>query len=137
MSLFNQLPTSVDRDIGLAEPAFLSFGEVVESYPKSEYYQKSKDYQARLKKMMIQREMYIADFYLRQKQFLSAKGRYILVLDKYPNLGYNLRALYGAIISAHRNKNFDESKLYLSRLASEFPNSVELSKAKEVVNHGK
>lgn len=137
MSLFNQLPLSVDRDINLAEPAFLSFGEVVKSFPKSEYYQKSKDYQVRLRKMMVQREMYIADFYLRQKHFLSAKGRYIHVLDKYPNLGYNLQALYGVVISAHRIKDFDESKLYLSRLAREFPNSVELSKVKEVVKHGK
>ena len=86
--------------------------------------------------MIAKKQMYIADFYFIRNIFDSAHGRYAYVLEKYSGLGYNLRALYGATVSAYKNKDLSQTKSYLERLTSEFPKSDELLKLKEMIKDG-
>ena len=132
MSLVKQLPDFVDRDFHLAQRALLYFDEVIRSYPQSDYHNSSKEHKRLLKKWIAKKHLYIADFYFHRKMFKSAHGRYARIVREYPSLGYNRRALYGATISAYRDKDLIQSKSYLERLGKEFPKSNEFTKAKEV-----
>lgn len=137
MSLFRQLPEAIDRDFNLADRTISYFDEVVRSYPRSDYYQSAREHKVFVKKLIAKKQMYVADFYFVRNMFVSAHGRYTHVLKEYSGLGYDLKALYGAFVSAHKNKDFDLRKNYFARLAKEFPNSDELAKAKEIVKNDK
>ena len=132
MSVFNQLPRSVDRDIHLADQAIVYFDKVVENYPGSKFYKRSKEKKMTVKKMQAQKQMYIADFYFTRQVFISAYHRYVHVLEKYPNLGYDLRALFGVIVSAYKNEDLDQAKHFLKKMMLEFPQSEELARVKEI-----
>ena len=137
MSLFKQLPESIDRDIHLADRAISYFDEVVRAYPKSDYYQSAKEHKVFLRKIMAKKQMYIANFYFVRDMFDSAHKRYVHVLEKYSGLGYNLKALYRAAISSYKNKDLHQARIYLTKLAREFPKSNELAKAKEIIKYDK
>ena len=50
MSLFKQLPESIDRDFHLSRRALSYFDEVVRSYPHSDYYQSAREHKTLYKK---------------------------------------------------------------------------------------
>jgi outer membrane protein assembly factor BamD len=125
MSYFNQLPSSVDRDLTLATSAISAFDEIIVKYPNSEFALDSKQKKEAALKMMAEKEQYIADFYFKHEKYDSALGRYETMLKKYPNLGCDPAALKGAAISALRLGDNDKAKKYFQRLQTEFANSAE------------
>lgn len=130
LSFFNQLPSTIDRDLSVAERAILYFDEVVQSYPKSEYVQDSLDYKIKALKMLAEKEYYIGNFYFIRDKWESALGRFEGLLDKYPKLGLDAKALYGAAYSAYKIQDLGKAKTYYDRLISEFKDSPEAEKAR-------
>jgi outer membrane protein assembly factor BamD len=130
MSFFNQLPSTIDRDLSVAERAILYFDEVVQSFPKSEYVKDSIESKNKALTMLAQKEYYIANFYFIRDKWESALGRFEGLLEKYPRLGLDAKALYGAAFSAYKNQDFSKAKTYYERLVSEFKDSPEAEKAR-------
>lgn len=133
MSYFNQLPPTVDRDISLTTNAILYFDEVINSYPQSSYVKDAKVRREKCIKMEAEKELYIAQFYFKKQQFDSALGRYEALLRKYPKVGLEAKALYGAVFSAFKLKDNEKMGLYLRELRSQFPNSAELKEAERKI----
>ena len=125
LSYFHQLPDTIDRDLSQAQNAISAFDDVIRSYPGTEYAKKAKEKRAKIYDMLAQKELYIADFYFKQKQYLSALGRYEDVLRKFPDRGLDAKALYGAAISAKESRELDRAKSYAERLLKNFPKSQE------------
>lgn len=130
MSYFNQLPSTIDRDLSVAEKAILYFDEVLSSYPNSEYAAEAREKRHAALKMLAEKEMYIADFYAKKKMFDSALRRYEAVLKNYPNLGLDAAALYGAAMSAIKSGERERGQQYLKNLYALYPNSDEARRAK-------
>jgi outer membrane protein assembly factor BamD len=135
MSFYNQLPPTIDRDLTVADRAILYFDEVAQSYPKSEYVNDAKDFKHKALVMLADKVMYIADFYFIRDHYESALGRYEELLDKYPELGFNAKALYGASISAFRIKEMTKAKDYFDKLQSNFKDSSAAGKARQEIGN--
>lgn len=125
LSYYNQLPDSIDRDLTLAGDTIAAFNELLKKYPQSEHVKEGIAYKEKTLKMLADKELYIADFYFRQKQFEAALGRYEGVYKKYPGLGADPRALLGASKSARRAGQNEKANQYAQILKSKFPDSSE------------
>ena len=74
-SFFLQLPSSVDRDLTPALSALDSYQGLIRKFPNSEYSKKSVERIKSLEQMLEDKELYIADFYFRTKDYQSASYR--------------------------------------------------------------
>jgi outer membrane protein assembly factor BamD len=130
MSYYNQLPSSIDRDLTVAEKAILYFDEVIASYPRSAHVAEAKEKRTSALQMLAKKELYIAQFYSKRAMYDSALKRYEVILKKYPSLGLDAEALYGAALSAVRSGERDRGQQYLKNLYTLFPNTDEARRAK-------
>lgn len=133
LSFYNQLPSTIDRDLGVAERAILYFDEVVQSFGSSEYVKDAKEYKAKALKMLAEKEFYVGHFYFIRDKFESALGRFEGLLERYPNLGFDAKALYGASISAFKIKDLPKARGYYQKLTTQFKNSEEAEKARREI----
>ncbi len=131
LSYYNQLPSTIDRDLSLADKAILYFDETVNSYPNSPYAKEAKERREAALKMLAEKEMYIAKFYDRRKNWDSSVNRYETILKSYPNLGFDAEALYGAANSSFESGDKDRGLQHLTNLYSQYPSSNEAKKAKD------
>ncbi len=130
LSYFNQLPATIDRDLTVAEKAILYFDEVIASYPNSPHVPEAREKRGTSMKMLADKEMYIANFYAKKKMFDSAMKRFETVLKKYPNVGLDAQALYGAARSAFKSGERERGQQHLKNLYSLFPNTDEARRAR-------
>lgn len=136
LSVFNQLPATIDRDLSLATTAIGHFSQVITNYPSSKYLSEAKEYKNKSEQMLADKAKYIAEFYFIREKWLSALGRYEDLMRNHPNKGYDAEALYGATLSAYRLKDMDKAKTYFKRLLSEHPKSKELELARKELSDG-
>ena len=130
LSYFKQLPPTIDRDLSLAEKAILYFDEVINSYPQSQYVKEARDRRGEALHMLAEKELYVARFYVKKKQYDSALKRFEYLLKTYSNQGFDPAALYGASRSAFETGDRDRGFQHLSRLYKDFPNSDEAHRAR-------
>lgn len=131
LSYFNQLPETVDRDLSLANNAILVFNEVIKNHPNSEFFNESKEKRDKALQMLAGKEEYIADFYFIRKKYDSALSRYEGLIKKYPNLGFDAKALSRAAICASKTGEQDKARKHIFELEHRFPNSSELEFTKK------
>jgi outer membrane protein assembly factor BamD len=129
-SLREQLPSSVDRDLTNANQAISYYDEILTHYSRSQYEPESKEKRFKLIQMLADKEVYIADFYYGQNNFLSALTRYEQFLQAYPQNVRVPHVLLKAASSAKRADVPDKMQLYLTQLLKEHPNSSEAQSAK-------
>lgn len=130
MSFFNQLPSSIDRDLQLGQRAILYFDETIQTHAISEYAAQAKEFKLKTLRMLAEKENYVASFYFKRDFYLSALGRYEALMKDYPDQGFMPTALFGAAVAAYEVKEHAKAKEYYQQLLSEFPNSHEASKAR-------
>ncbi|MCB0341072.1 MAG: outer membrane protein assembly factor BamD [Pseudobdellovibrionaceae bacterium] len=136
LSIFKQLPSTIDRDLSLAGRAMLYFDEVVSSYAQSQWAKEAQDYKQKTLVMLAEKEKYIADFYFIRDQYDSALSRYEQLLTLYSGLGLDAKALYGATVSAFKTEQKDKTEKYLDELKKRYPDSPEYARAKKEVTRG-
>lgn len=130
LSFFHQVPETIDRDLTLANDAIYHFGEIIKSYPQSEYVIDSKAKREKCYSMLAEKELYIADFYMLHENYGSALTRYENLMAKYTGLGYDPKALLGAAKAAAKSNNLTKQKKYSELLQSKYSNSDEAKKLK-------
>jgi outer membrane protein assembly factor BamD len=130
-SFFKQLPSSIDRDLGLANSTILYYDEVLTQYPNSTYVAESREKKTETVKMLAGKENYIAEFYFIREKYDSALIRYESLLKKYSGLGFDAKALSRAAIAAAKLGELDRSKHFIAELEKRFPGSDELKDARK------
>lgn len=130
MSLYNQLPSTIDRDLSVAERAILYFDEVTQSFSRSEYAKEAAEHKEKALRMLAEKEYYVGNFYLIRDHWESALARFEGLLDKYPRLGFDEKALLGAALAAYKAKDLGKAKTYYQRLTTDFKESSEAEKAR-------
>jgi outer membrane protein assembly factor BamD len=125
MSYFSQLPSTIDRDLSVAQKAILHFDEVMTSYPKSNFVSEAKEKKAEAIKMLAEKESYIAYFYFHRDMYDSALKRYEKILSQFKGTGFELVALRGAALSALKSGDLEKGRVYSKQLSSQYPNSSE------------
>jgi len=133
LSFYNQLPGTIDRDLAVAERAILYFDEVVQSYPQSSHVAEAREHKNKALKMLAEKEFYIGNFYFIRDFYDSALTRFEGLLEKYPSLGFDAKALYGAAVSAFKIKDLGKAKAHYQRLMSQYKDSAEAEKARREI----
>jgi outer membrane protein assembly factor BamD len=135
LSFYKQLPSTVDRDLAVAERAILYFDEVIQSFPNSQHVKEARDYKEKALKMLAEKEYYIGRFYFIRDHWESALIRYEELLQRYPNLGQDAKALYGAAVSAHHMKENAKARGFYQKLMDRFKDSEEAEKARREIGN--
>jgi outer membrane protein assembly factor BamD len=130
-SYFKQLPSTLDRDLTVARETVINFDDLMKRYPDSKYINEAAENKLSTLKMLAGKEEYIAQFYFKREHYGSALSRYENLLSKYPKLGFDEKALYGAAYSAQKLGDSFKSKKYFTELQEKFPNSSEAKNAQK------
>ena len=92
-SFYRQLPATFDRDLSSGVEAIKYFNELILNYPNTEYVKDSQSRINQIEEMLEKKEIYIADFYFRTKDFVAAKARYEDILKSLKNNNERIRIL--------------------------------------------
>lgn len=131
LSYFNQLPSTIDRDLSIATKSIQYFEEVIKTYSDSKYVAEAKVKRAQAKSMLAKKEIYIADFYFKRQMFDSALVRYEKIVTQFSEENLTSQALLGAAVSAFESGDREKGQKYISRLLNEFGQTPEAGKGQE------
>lgn len=84
-SYFREIPSTVARDLAVAEKALSSFQDFVQRFPKDEL---AKEGQARIQSIrntLAEKELYIAEYYIHQDKNKAAIARLKKLVERYPD----------------------------------------------------
>lgn len=84
-SFYLQLPSTFDRDLTAGLEAIKYYNELLQNYPNTEYVKEAQARINQIESMLEQKEIYIADFYFKTKDYLAAKSRYEDILKSLKN----------------------------------------------------
>ena len=127
MSLFNQLPSTIDRDLSLAERAIVYYQEVIRSFPSSEFVASSKEHRLKCREMLAEKQYYIGEFYAVRKMHESAVARYDELLATFPESKTVPQTLAAASRSSLALKDKAKAAFYFEQLKERFPKTPEFS----------
>lgn len=92
-SFYRQLPSTFDRDLSAGIEAIKYFNELIQNYPNTEYVKDAQTRINQIEDMIEKKEIYIADFYFKTKDYEAAKARYEEILKTLKNKEEKLRIL--------------------------------------------
>lgn len=133
LSYYQQLPSTIDRDLTLAHSSMLFFEEVESRFPNSSYAAEAKEKRSSAVNMLASKEEYIADFYFIRKQYDSALTRYEGLARSFGASEFEPKALSRAAISAKRIGELDRAKRLLAELGRKYPESSQFEEARKEV----
>lgn len=84
-SYFKQIPDTIDRDLEPAIESIKYFEEVIQKYSDSSYAKKAKSRMNKANKMLMEKDIYIADFYFKTKEFSAARYWYLDIVQNHQN----------------------------------------------------
>jgi outer membrane protein assembly factor BamD len=130
MSIYQQIPEAIDRDLTLAHSAIETFNELINQFPDSEHVAEAKEKRLECLKKLAEKELYIANFYLKKQRWESALGRIETLLKDHGGLGLEEKALARGAFAANQANKQDLSDNYMARLLKDFPKSQEPDEVK-------
>lgn len=80
---FKDIPTTIARDLRAAESSINVFNQYLRKYPSGEYAQRAAEMKALAFNKLAEKELSIAEFYIRRKKPDSARVRLQKILDDY------------------------------------------------------
>ena len=109
---YNQIE-SVDRDQSSTFEATTALEKLIRNHPYAEETREGEEMMVSLRTRLAQNMLHIADFYLDRTHWQSAAARYRRVLDEYPGLGMDAKALYRLGVCLENMRREDEAlRLY-------------------------
>ncbi|MCB0411960.1 MAG: outer membrane protein assembly factor BamD, partial [Bdellovibrionales bacterium] len=130
LSLFNQLPSTIDRDLTLAERSILYFQEVIRSYPDSQHTNEAKGYLQKAQEMLADKVYYIGNFYFKRGLYGSALSRYESLVKEFPDSKLTAKTLALATRSALAVHDREKAVAFYQSLESNYSDSTEFKKLK-------
>ena len=103
----------MDRDQSSTIEASAALEKLIREHPYAEETREGEEILVRLRTRLARNMLHIADFYLDRTHWQSAAARYRRVLDEYPGLGLDSRALYRLGVCLENMRLEDEAlRLY-------------------------
>lgn len=131
-SEWNQIPSTPDRDLNSANAAIDAYKELIKSYPESPYTKNAAEKIDQLRSKLAEKEDYVGNFYFIRENFTAAANRYKFLLDTYPGLGHDEKALYRLAFSYEKIGDYTKAEETLDRLNFEHPKGEFTTKAHEL-----
>lgn len=133
MSHYKQIPSTIDRDLTTAAQAVEAFDHFSASHPKSSYAKQASEKRRECLMKLAEKELYVANFYLQRKKYSSAMGRLKFLLQKYPNLGFDEKALFHLGLCYYYLKEKSLARQTLIKFLKQFPKSEYAAKANAIL----
>ena len=130
---YNRLPKTSDRDLTLAHNLLETLDLLIKNYPSFEKIEEATLKRKEIRNMLAQKELGIAHFYLKTKNYASALSRYLVVTKKFQDTNAIPASLLGAGKAHLMLNNRDESKTYLSLLLENHKSSIERVEALKII----
>ncbi len=127
-SYFKQIPATIDRDLEPAMESIKYYEEVVQKYSTSSYKRKAGERIRSAKKMLREKDVYIADFYFRTKEFSAARYWYLDILESHRDQFTQSHAMVRTILATHALKEWQPCLDYVEK----YYDSVEKGAKKEI-----
>jgi len=84
ISYYSDMPDNVSRDMTSGQKALDSFGEFILRFPNAPDTPEAQKKVTEVRENLAQKELYVGNFYYREDEYDSAKGRYSKILALYP-----------------------------------------------------
>lgn len=129
-SYFDNMPT-LERDQAVTAKAVTELQKLVKQYPESRYAPDAivKIEACRLR--LAQKELWVAEYYVRQGNWLAAIQRYDVILKEYTRTAAAPQALFQKADALLRLQRPDEADSALRRLVDQYPGSEWARRAKQ------
>ncbi len=98
-SYYKQIPDTIDRDLEPAIEALKYFDEVIQKYSDSSYKSAAQKRIKKASEMLRQKDLYVADFYFKTKEFSAARYWYLDILENHREDKTRKHAMLRTILS--------------------------------------
>jgi outer membrane protein assembly factor BamD len=114
-SFYKQIPDTIDRDLEPAMESIKYYEEVVAKYPDSSYRLNADSRILKAKKMVRQKDEYIADFYFKTEKFAPARYWYLDILENHQDAKTRNHAMLRTILATHELKEWQPCLDYIEK----------------------
>jgi len=114
-SYYKQIPGTIDRDLEPAVESIKYYDEVIQKYGDSSYKSKAQKRIVSAKKMLRQKDLYIADFYFKTKEYSAARYWYLDILENHQNNKTRNHAMLHTILASHELKEWQSCLDYVEK----------------------
>lgn len=121
LSYFNQLPSTIDRDLSKGVQAIQEFNLVMEKYVGTDFAKTAIAKKKATQDMLAQKEAYIANWYFKKEQYLSAMRRFEGLTKMPASAKLTTEAYLKGAISALEIGEVGKGKDLLNQLSKKFP----------------
>jgi outer membrane protein assembly factor BamD len=124
------VPPAHEKDQSAALDAARELAAVVRQYPKSQFAAKAKELHTKVAKLLARHEWYVANFYWKRDQPMGTVLRLRTLLKNYPEVGYDVEALYLLGRAYLRVGKPEDAKKSFETLVEKYPKSDRADDAK-------
>ena len=133
MSRYEQMPRGSGRDQEHAKRALVYFSELTVRFPKSNEAENAKPIIDKVKRKIDEQDMYVADFYLKQKQYKAALLRLNHLQANSSFSDIRMEALYKLGYAHAKLKDKEKALEYLNKVVQDNEAGAFKSKAKTLI----
>lgn len=127
-SYYKQIPDTIDRDLEPALESLKYYDEVIQKYGETEYRTKAEQRIKKAKTMLREKDLYIADFYFKTKEFSAARYWYLDILDNHQDDKTRNHAMLRTVLATSHLKEWQPCLDYVEK----FYSSVDKRAQKEI-----
>jgi outer membrane protein assembly factor BamD len=132
-SYFEQIPGSIDRDQTNTVNAITWLRDLVASYPGFEKIDEAKEMLQKCKRMLAERELYVANFYFKNESYKAAVGRLESLKKEYDFRDLRQEAVYKLAYSYHKLNDKDKTLENINELLGMEPDAKYQEKADRLI----
>lgn len=114
-SYYKQIPDTIDRDLEPAIESLKYYDEVIQKYGDTSYKRDAVKRISKAKKMLREKDMYIADFYFKTKEFSAARYWYLDILDHHKDPKTRNHAMVRTVLATSRLKEWESCLDYVEK----------------------
>ena len=114
-SYYKQIPDTIDRDLEPAIESIKYYEEIRQKYPDSSYKKDAEKKISAAKKMLREKDQYIADFYFRTKEFGAARYWYLDMIENHKNKTTRNHAMLRTVLATSQLKEWEACLDYVEK----------------------
>ena len=107
-SYYKQIPDTIDRDLEPAIESIKYYEEILSKYSDSSYAKDAAGRIAEAKKMLREKDQYIADFYFKTKEFGAARYWYLDIIENHKDPGTLKHAMLRTVQATAELKEWEQ-----------------------------
>lgn len=114
-SYYKQIPDTIDRDLEPAIESLKYYEEVIQKYGDTSYKHDAEKRIAKAKKMLREKDVYIADFYFKTKEYSAARYWYLDILENHNDPKTRNHAMVRTVLATAHLKEWDSCLDYVEK----------------------